>query len=309
MKNTAFSNEQGYYVKIIFDILSLLRVKQWIKNFFVFIPLFFSGRLTDVRELMLALLAYVSFNFVSSVVYIINDLNDIEADRLHPRKALRPIPSGRISTPVALIVAGLSLVVSVIIGFIFVNIPFVACIGLYLLINITYTYWGKHIAILDVLFIAAGFVLRVVAGSYAISVEPSGWLIMTTFFLSLFLGFGKRRNEFIALEKDKVLHRKVLAQYDMNLLNHFIFTTCTLSIISFALYTLSPSVIARFQHGSLLVYTIPFFTFCLFRYVFGIWKREEGDPTEVVLHDVSLILSIVLTVALTLCFIYIPWRF
>jgi 4-hydroxybenzoate polyprenyltransferase len=172
-----------------------------------------------------------------------------------------------------------------------------------------YSFWGKHIAILDVLFIAFGFVLRVVAGSFAIAVEPSGWLIMTTFFLSLFLGFGKRRNEFMALVTNKVLHRKVLAQYDENILNHFIFTSCALSIISYALYTLTPAVIARFQNGTMLVYTIPFFTFCLFRYVFVIWKKEDGDPTEVVLHDPGIIISVVLCAALAICLIYLPWRF
>ncbi len=296
-------------MRLISDIFALLRAKQWIKNFFVFIPLFFSGRLMDNGELLLSLFAFMAFNFVSSAVYIINDLNDIEADKLHPRKAKRPIPSGRIVPVVALIIAFVSFSISAGISLLFVNIPFLICICAYLAFNIVYTFWAKHVAILDVLFIAAGFVLRVVAGSYAIIVEPSGWLIMTTFFLSLFLGFGKRRNEFMALEKDKALHRKVLAQYDKSILDHFIFTSCALSIISYALYTLSSSVIERFQNGSRLVYTIPFFTFCLFRYILGIWKHEEGDPTEVVLHDIGLVLSIVLTAVLTLCLIYLPWRF
>jgi decaprenyl-phosphate phosphoribosyltransferase len=299
----------GDDVKFVADILAVLRIRQWIKNFFVFIPLIFSGRLTDTRDLILAVFAWIAFNFISSVVYIINDLKDIDADKLHPRKSQRPIPSGRISFFVACAIAACSLVAASVISVLFINTLYVFCIAAYLLINIIYTFWGKQVVILDVLFIAMGFVIRVVSGSYAISVEPSGWLIMTTFFLSLFLGFGKRRNEFIALEKNKVLHRKVLAQYDLDLLNHFIFTSCALSIISYALYTLSPSVIERFAHGNKLVYTIPFFTFCLFRYVFFIWKKEEGDPTEVVLRDPAIIISVGLCVLLALGFIYIPWRF
>jgi decaprenyl-phosphate phosphoribosyltransferase len=296
-------------VNVVLDVLSLLRVRQWIKNFFVFIPLIFSGKLLDVKQILLSVFAYFAFNFVSSVVYIVNDLNDVEADRLHPRKSQRPIPSGRIKPVTAWIIAGLSLSAGTAMSITLVNPVYAICVGTYLVLNIIYTFWGKHAVILDVLFIATGFVVRVVAGAYAISVEPSGWLIMTTFFLSLFLGFGKRRNEFMALEKNKVLHRKVLAHYDVELLNHFIFASCALSIISYALYTLSPSVIERFQHGNKLVYTIPFFTFCLFRYVFYIWKKEEGDPTEVVLHDPSIIISVALCVLLTLAFIYIPWRF
>jgi decaprenyl-phosphate phosphoribosyltransferase len=133
-------------------------------------------------------------------------------------------------------------------------------------------------------------------------------MIMTTFFLSLFLGFGKRRNEYISLKSNKGLHRKVLEQYDVELLNHFIFASCAIAIISYALYTLSASVIERFPNGDKLVYTIPFFTYTLFRYVFFIWKKGEGDPTEVVLRDPGVIASVLMSAVIAIGIIYLPWR-
>jgi decaprenyl-phosphate phosphoribosyltransferase len=297
-------------VKFVKDILSLIRVKQWIKNCFVFIPLFFSGKLMIPWESLLCVYAFLSFDLISSVVYIINDLCDIEADKLHPRKSKRPLPAGRIKPPVAVVIAVLVFTAgSTISIFLVNNILFTISLGSYFILNIAYSFWGKHVVILDALLLAAFFVIRVIGGSFAIMVEPSGWLIMTTFFLSLFLGFGKRRNEYISLQKDKGLHRKVLEEYDLTLLNHFIFASCGIAIMSYALYTLSSVVTAHFKNGDKLVYTIPFFTFILFRYAISIWKKEEGDPTEVVLHDPAIIISVFLCAAIALSLMYLPWRF
>ncbi|MBN2531693.1 MAG: decaprenyl-phosphate phosphoribosyltransferase [Spirochaetales bacterium] len=273
-------------MKFLKTIYHLLRIKQWVKNLFVLTPLFFAKKLTDINSVMLGIFAFIAFNMISSVVYIVNDICDIEADRKHPRKKFRPIPAGDIPLPAAVIIAiilfsgagGLSL---------FVNVQFIICISTYFLLNILYSFRGKHVVIFDVLCIATGFVLRVIGGAVAIDVLPTNWIMMGTFFLALFLGFGKRRNEFLSLEKEKGAHRKVLNHYDENLLNHLIFISCGIAIISYAMYTLSPS--EKFNNGDKLIYTIPIVTFILFRYVFIIWKKDEGDPTEVVFHDAMLI--------------------
>jgi 4-hydroxybenzoate polyprenyltransferase len=187
---------------------------------------------------------------------------------------------------------------------ILVNIQFMICIGTYFLLNILYSFRGKHVVIFDVLCIATGFVLRVIGGAAAISVLPTNWIMMGTFFLALFLGFGKRRNEFLSLEKEKGNHRKVLNHYDENLLNHLIFISCGIAIISYAMYTLSPS--EKFNNGEKLIYTVPIVTFILFRYVFIIWKKDEGDPTEVIFHDIVLVGAGVFLLLVIIGLIYGP---
>lgn len=287
------------------NILSLVRARQWIKNFFVLIPLFFAGKLIEPDSVIMGLTAFFAFNFFSSIVYIINDIYDMEADRNHPRKKNRPLPSGKLSVKIAIIIAIILFVCGGFLG-ILLNLQFSICLGVYLMLNVFYTFWGKHTVILDVICIAVGFVLRVIGGSLAILVLPSNWIMMTTFFLSLFMGFGKRRNEFISLEKDKGLHRKVLNQYDKSLLNHLIFISCSIAIISYAMYTISTSVIEKFNNGKLLIYTVPIVTFLLYRYAFILWKKDEGDPTEIVIKDTGIIVSGFLWILVTVGLIYIP---
>ncbi|MBN1699771.1 MAG: decaprenyl-phosphate phosphoribosyltransferase [Spirochaetales bacterium] len=294
-------------IGFIRDIFSLLRIKQWIKNFFVLIPLFFAGKLTGAGDVIHSILAFFTFSLISSVIYIVNDVFDKDADKLHPRKKHRPIPSGKITPATALLIAVPFFVAGGALS-LFLNYRYIICLATYFLLNIIYTLWGKHVIILDVLFIASGFVLRVIAGSLAIEVVPSNWMMMTTFFLSLFLGFGKRRNEYIKLDREKGSHRKVLNFYDETLLNHLIFSSCAIAIISYAMYTISPSVTEKFHNGDFLIFTIPFVTFVLFRYVFIIWKRDEGDPTEVVLQDIGIIISGLLWLLLSIGLIYLPFR-
>jgi decaprenyl-phosphate phosphoribosyltransferase len=299
---------EEYMIRFVQSVFALLRLKQWIKNFFVLIPLFFAGKMTSIPDICHSLLAFFTFSIIASVIYIVNDIIDSEADKKHPRKKRRPIPSGAITPPVAIVVAMFLFVSGSLISIFFLNYQYTICLGIYFILNIIYTIWGKHVVILDVLCIAIGFVLRVIAGSMAIDVMPSNWMMMTTFFLSLFLGFGKRRNEFLNLESEKGLHRKVLDHYDENLLNHLIFSSCAIAIISYAMYTISPSVTEKFHNGDLLIFTIPFVTFVLFRYVFIIWKKDEGDPTEIVLQDIGIIISGLLWLAVSIGLIYIPFR-
>jgi len=291
-------------VERVKNFFKLLRIKQWIKNLFVLTPLFFARQFTEINSLLPGVYAFIAFNFISSVVYIINDIFDIEADRNHPRKKHRPIPSGAIPIQAA-IIFGAVLFVCTCALCLFVNIQFIICLGVYLLINIVYSMWGKHVVIFDVLCIATGFVLRVIGGAVAISVQPTNWIMMATFFLSLFLGFGKRRNEFLSLEKEKGNHRKVLNHYDEKLLNHLIFISCGIAIISYAMYTLTP--LANFNNGDKLIYTIPIVTFILFRYVFLIWKKDEGDPTEVIFNDFVLVGAGIFLLLVVIGLMYAPF--
>lgn len=286
MLNPNYRLNKVAHVKFLKNIYHLLRVKQWIKNIFVLTPLFFAKKLTDLNSVLLGVYAFIAFNLISSVVYIINDICDIEADRKHPRKKHRPIPAGEIPLAAAVIIAVFLFLGTAALS-VFTNVELIICIGIYFLLNVLYSFRGKHVVIFDVLCIATGFVLRVIGGAAAIDVVPTNWIMMGTFFLALFLGFGKRRNEFLSLEKDKGSHRKVLNHYDEKLLNHLIFMSCGIAIISYAMYTLSPS--EKFNNGDKLIYTIPIVTFILFRYVFLIWKKNEGDPTEVFFHDFVLI--------------------
>jgi decaprenyl-phosphate phosphoribosyltransferase len=178
---------QEYMIGFLQSVFSLLRLKQWIKNFFVLIPLFFAGKMTSIPDICHSLLAFFAFSIIASVIYIINDLIDSEADKKHPRKKKRPIPSGAITPLVAIVVAILLFIAGSLISIIFLNYQYTICLGIYFILNIVYSIWGKHVVILDVLCIAIGFVLRVIAGSMAIDVMPSNWMMMTTFFLSQFL--------------------------------------------------------------------------------------------------------------------------
>lgn len=271
-------------------ISAFLRLKHWAKNSFVFAPLFFAWMIFDVNAVINAVIAFFAFSLVSSTIYIMNDIHDREADRAHPKKCNRPIAAGIIKVPVAVAVAVILMGVSTGISFC-VEPYFIFSTAAYFLLNVFYTFRGKNIVIIDAFCIAMGFVLRVVGGAFAIGVVPSGWIIMTTFFFTLFMGFGKRRNELLSLKEKKGAHRKVLEFYTDTLLNQFILSCGTISIISYTLYTLSATVAEKFHTGDKLVFTIPFVAFVIFRYMYLLWSSEDGDPTDVIFKDPWLLLS------------------
>lgn len=268
--------------------ISLIRPKHWLKNTFVIAPIAFAGQLGNVQHLHAAVLAFASFCLAASAIYCFNDIYDFKADKNHPRKKKRPIPSGQVSVTeasvlTALLAGGGLLVASSL------DRRFLIILLSYLLVNVYYTISGKHKVITDAFCIASGFVFRVIGGAYAIEVAPTGWLVIITFFLSLFLGFGKRRNEIMMLEKHSSEHRPVLEQYNLALLDQIIVATGTITIISYALYTLDRDIVAKFGTDKLL-YTVPFVAYGIFRYIHLLLQSREGDPTEVVTTDKSLIL-------------------
>lgn len=273
-------------------ILKTMRPRQWTKNGFVFFALIFDKQLFQPEAFLRTMAGFIMFCLVSSVVYIINDITDIEADRLHPKKKLRPLPSGKLPVPVAWAVAGLIVLVCLPLAY-WLSVGFGIVLTGYLLMNLAYSRWLKHIPILDVFIIAAGFVLRVEAGVTLITVERfSPWLYVVTTLGALYLGFGKRRAELTLLAKGAGSHRKVLEGYSLPLLDQYLTIVATGTIVFYSFYTFfAPNVPEN--HSMML--TIPFFIYIIFRYQYLVHMTDHtGAPDEVLLTDRPMQLALAL---------------
>lgn len=288
---------------MIKDYLKLIRVPQWIKNFFVFVPLLFSLHLFDKEYLLLSLKAFVVFSLASSFVYVVNDLIDIEADKAHPKKKNRPLPSGRIKKSSALIVAIVLLLV-VLLSYFFFNPQFISFLYTFLFLNILYSFYFKHIVILDIFSIAAGFSIRVLAGAAVIEVPVSSWLILTTMFISLFLGVMKRHSELVQVADSNKVTRKVLAEYSTNFTNQMATVAASGVIICYALYTVSQRTVSVFNTEN-LIYTTPFVVFGIFRYMYLEYQNNQGEnTTQVMMTDIPMILTVISYAIVTVLIIY-----
>lgn len=264
-------------------LLKTMRPRQWTKNAFIFAALVFDKQLVIPSSVLRTLAGFALFCLISSAVYIFNDLSDIEADREHPDKRHRPIPSGQLPVGVAWAAGILLIVLSVGLGFL-LSPAFALVVAVYFLMNLAYSRWLKHILIVDVLIIAAGFVLRVVAGVALIHVERfSPWLYVVMTLLSLFLGFGKRRAELALLSGEAASHRKVLHGYTIPLLDQYIMIVSATTIVAYSFYTFSaPNVPAN--HSMML--SIPFVVYAIFRYMYLVEVEHAGGaPEEVLLFD------------------------
>ena len=217
------------------SFLNLIKIKHWIKNFFIFTPLIFSLQLFNTKSLFQSIVSFFNFSFVAVFVYIINDIKDKKTDSQHPAKSQRPIASGKISIPVAVCTGAFFFAAGIYCALLF-NPKTVFILVSYFIINIFYTFFLKEIVILDVFIIATGFCLRVLLGSMAIGVELSHWMLLTTFSVSLVLGFGKRRHELVLLGKNAFHHRNILGEYNKEILNIMI-------IISTAITAIDPASI------------------------------------------------------------------
>jgi 4-hydroxybenzoate polyprenyltransferase len=276
--------------KNIRNILKTMRLRQWPKNAFVFAALVFDRQLSDLQPVLITTLAFFLFCLASSLVYILNDLADIKTDRLHPSKQNRPLASGSLSKTTAIITAA-------VLGIIVIPISFLANIWLgviisgYIILMLAYSLWLKHIPLLDVMIIAAGFVLRVAAGVVIIQTQLfSPWLFVTTTFLALFIGLGKRRAEVDLLEVNAGAHRRVLDGYTLELLDQLLTIVLSITLMTYCLYTFS-ATIAPNNYSMML--TIPFVIYGLFRYLYLIRVSHIGGaPEEIVLTDRPMQLSV-----------------
>lgn len=280
------------------DFIRLLRPSQWIKNGFVFIGVLFGHAWSDPEKLALALHAFVAFCLLSSCVYVMNDILDRSRDREHPRKRSRPIASGAIgvgaaaAVMIALGAAGLALALWR------CGEPWIF-VG-YLVLNVSYSLGLKNVVILDVFFIAAGFMLRILAGTLGIGIAPSQWLLLCGLLLTLFLGFSKRRAEMNLLAGEGASHRRVLEHYSETLLDQMITVAAAGTLVAYSLYTVSPETVEL--HGTTnLIYTVPFVLYGMFRYLFLLHRRGGGgDPALEMVRDPHLVVALLGWLATTL---------
>jgi len=291
---------------MIKNYFTLFRIPQWIKNCFVFVPLLFSLNLFRKNYFVITLIAFVIFCLTSSIIYIFNDIMDIEADRAHPVKKNRPLPSGALSVKKAWSAMSV-LSIPVIVLLTLFNLKFFILVLSFFLLNILYSVYLKHMVVLDIFSIAAGFMLRVIGGAFAINVEISNWLILTTMFLSLFLAAMKRYSELkLTLESaDNSLNtRKVLKDYSTRLARQISTVAASAVIICYALYTVAERTVTIFGNEN-LIFTTPFVVFGIFRYMYLVYINDEGENTTMVMiTDLQMILTLLLYILASVLIIY-----
>jgi 4-hydroxybenzoate polyprenyltransferase len=281
-------------MKTLSSLLAALRPEQWIKNAFVLIPLVFARKLVHLPSVLDGLTAVLAFCLLAGATYLINDLVDLKADKMHPLKKHRPLVSGRVSPLAAKWTATLLLGSSLLLGN-FLGRGFLLVLLVYIVIQILYNFKLKAVPILDIFCISAGFLLRVVGGGFAVNVSISNWLIICTLSIAMFLTLGKRRSELTLLGSEKAcVHRKVFVHYSPHLLDQMIAIVTAITLLSYMLYCISPLTIAKFQTEH-LIYTFPFVLYGIFRYLYLIHKAHQGEsPGRVLTSDWPLLLSVVL---------------
>lgn len=273
-------------------LLKTMRPKQWLKNGFLFVGLFFDRQLLDLNAVLRVGIGALLFSLLASSVYILNDLNDLQVDRNHPKKSLRPLPSGTL--PVGL--ARIAVVAIILLVFplaYLLSSTFLWFLLAYFVLNMAYTLLFKHIPLIDVLILASFYVIRVAAGVSLIHVERfSPWLYLFTIFLALYLGMGKRRAELVMLAEDANSHRRVLEGYSISFLDQLITIVLTLAIMTYSLYTFSAE---NLPENDAMMLTIPFVIYGIFRYLYLVHIEDSGDaPEEILVSDWPLQLSILL---------------
>ena len=288
-------------------LVRAMRPRQWTKNVLVFAGLIFGQKLTDPRSVETAGLAFAVFCLLSSSVYLLNDVRDREADRLHPAKANRPIASGALGVGAALIAAAVLAAISLAAAF-WINTAFGLVATGYLVLMAAYSLWVKHVVILDVLALAAGFVLRAAGGAAAVNVEFSHWLLLLTLLGALFLALSKRRAEIVALTDAAHSHRKSLAEYSPYLLDQMISVVTASTLLAYAFYTISPDTVQKFGTAH-LIWTVPFPLYGIFRYLYLVHQREGGgSPSDTLLEDRPVQACVALWAASVVLILYGPWR-
>jgi len=269
-------------------LIQLIRPEQWTKNLFIFLPMFFSGQLYNIPMLVSCAIAFVAFSLAASSIYCFNDIFDVVLDKSHPEKCKRPIASGMVSSKTAYIIAAVCVTLSISVLFFFggeSRYVLIMLIALYYVMNIAYSLRLKSFAIVDVMIISIGFVLRLFVGKEASGIWLSEWIIIMTFLLALFLAFAKRRDDVVLYENTGVLPRQHINQYTLEFLNQIITIIATITIIAYIMYTISPEVTARFN--SRYVYSTAVFVLAgIIRYLqLTTVRKISGNPTKILLRD------------------------
>ncbi len=273
--------------KYLLPVIRIVRPRQWVKNFFVFIPLFFGGQMSNTALLLDALTTFIAFSLAASSIYCLNDIVDVEADRQHPVKCHRPIASGQVSVSAAYALMAIMLILSMTVCPMLKgrSMAVGAVVLGYWIMNIAYCVWLKNFAIIDVCLIAFGFVLRILAGGLATGIEPSNWLVLMTFLLTLFLSFAKRRDDVLRMEATGKPPRKNTIRYNLTFINQAITISASITLVCYIMYTVSPEVTARFNSHYIYLTTI-FVLVGLLRYIqIAVVDKQSGDPTKIILRD------------------------
>jgi 4-hydroxybenzoate polyprenyltransferase len=278
---------------ILIEVIKSTRPQQWLKNFFVFAPLIFSLNVLNWPLVLKSFLACLAFCLISGAVYILNDLKDLEEDRQHPLKSQRPLASGRLQSTQAgaafVVLAAASFALAA-----YINLSFLLAVIVYFVLQVAYSLRLKHVVILDVFIIAAGFLLRVVAGGFAIEVELSPWLLICTLLLALFLAMSKRRHELVLLQDNASAHRPILKEYSPHLLDQMISVVTASIVVAYCLYTISEETVAKFETTNLIL-TVPFVIYGIFRYLYLVHQKAKGgNPEMLILKDKPLLIDVFL---------------
>lgn len=285
------------------SFLRALRPHQWTKNLLVFAALLFSKHLFEPGPFVRASLAFVCFCGLAGAVYLWNDIADIERDRLHPKKKHRPLAAGRLSIRTATLGA-IALVTGALTASFALDVRLGLCASAYLGLNLAYSFGLKHVVILDVLSISMGFVMRALAGAYAIDVPVTEWLLVLALLLALFLALAKRRHELTSLSADATSHRAILAEYSPYLIDQMTSVVTASVVTAYTFYTLSPETVQKFG-TSKLSWTLPLVLYGIFRYLYLVHQKERGDsPTDMLLTDKPLLVTVALWVVLVIAIVY-----
>ncbi|PQL92827.1 decaprenyl-phosphate phosphoribosyltransferase [Apibacter sp. wkB309] len=279
--------------------LRLIRVKQWLKNVFVFLPIFFAGKILDMNLLLNSIIAFFSFSFIASSIYIINDYTDIEKDRMHPEKKNRPLAAGKIPINHAIIVFLFLVIASYFFGYFTHSWGVILIISVYFIMNLAYSFKLKQIAIVDVVIISLGFLLRIYMGGFATNLPISVWAILVTFFLALVMALGKRRGELINVQLTGET-RKALDGYNLQFIDIAITMVSTCFVVCYIMYTLDPVIKTNFHYY--IIYTSLFAVIGILRYLqlTFVYNKTES-PTKVLYRD--LFLQIDLAIWIVMIFI------
>ena len=286
--------------------LKLLRPSHWAKNLFLYIPLFFAGEIGNIMKEVEVLAGFIAFSLIASSIYIINDYRDVEADRQHPVKCKRPIASGAVSKPAALVIFALCLLIGGAMAYYAVKPKFAFVLGIYFVLNLLYSFGLKNISILDIMILSAGFVLRVKAGGVAANIAVSEWLMIMVFLLALFMAIAKRRDDVLIKTTSGKEMRKAAAGYNMDFLNVMLALVSAVIIVAYLMYTMAPETAARFGTYR-LYYTCLFVIGGLLRYLQITYvENNTGSPTKILYKDRFIQLTILLWVLSFYVLIYLP---
>ena len=286
------------------NYLKSLRIRQWVKNLFIFAPILFSLNFTNIEYLRNSVLAFLLFSIIAGNIYVLNDIIDRKKDIYHPKKKYRPIASGSLKVLPALVFSFFILIIALSAGFFF-NKGFFIIALIYVVINFLYSIYLKNIAIFDVFIIAIGFVLRVMIGGKINSIYLSPWLFIVTFLLALFLGLVKRRQELVSGERDGWSSTRIsLKNYSLPLIDQLISITTSATLISYIIYVLNPDI-QNYFHTKDLYLTVPFVIFGIFRYLFLTYIKEKGEnPEEVIFSDLPFLINLILWIGVFVILIY-----